>query len=227
MREERRTIEASSSGLVVAESKRHPEAVSQRRRQQAGARRRADERERREVERQRAGTRSLADDDVQPEVLERRVQDLLDRPIDAMDLVDEEDVTRLEPREDGRHVALALERGAGDRPDPDAELLADDRRERRLAEPGRPDEEDVVERVSAEASRLQRDLQLHFRSRLPHEVRQSPRSERLLDLLVALLKRRRKELRGHAALLRASRTRSSAGSSGSVCASACSASTTE
>ena len=66
-------------GRVVVEPEREPEAVAQRRRQQAGARGRADERERRQVERQRARRRPLADDDVEPEVLERRVEDLLDR----------------------------------------------------------------------------------------------------------------------------------------------------
>ena len=80
--------------LVVAEPEGHAEAVAQRRRQQPGARRRADERERRQVERQRPRAGALADDDVEPEVLERRVEDLLDRAVDAMDLVDEEDVLR-------------------------------------------------------------------------------------------------------------------------------------
>ena len=84
--------------LVVAEPERHAEAVAERRRQQARARRRADERERRQVERQRARGRALADDDVEPEVLERRVEDLLDRAVQAVDLVDEEDVALLERR---------------------------------------------------------------------------------------------------------------------------------
>ena len=35
---------------------------------------------------------ALADDDVEPEVLERRVEDLLDRAVEPVDLVDEEDV---------------------------------------------------------------------------------------------------------------------------------------
>ena len=81
-------------GLVVAEPERHPEAVAERRRQEARARRRADEGERRQVERERPRPGPLADDDVEPEVLERRVEDLLDRPVDAVDLVDEEDVAR-------------------------------------------------------------------------------------------------------------------------------------
>src|SRR5438034_502645 len=83
------------------------------------------ERERRQVERERARRRPLADDDVEPEVLERRVEDLLDRTVQAVDLVDEEDVAHLERGEDGGDVALPLELRAGDGADADAELLAD------------------------------------------------------------------------------------------------------
>ena len=39
--------------------------------------------------------------------------------------------------------------GPGDLPDADAELAADDLRERRLAEARRPGEQDVVERLAA------------------------------------------------------------------------------
>ena len=47
--------------------------------------------------------------------------------------------------------------GPGDRAEPDAELLADDLRERRLAEPGRAGEQDVVERLAPRLRRVERD----------------------------------------------------------------------
>jgi hypothetical protein len=213
--------------VVVPEPERHAETVAQRRRQQACARRRTDEGELGQVERQGACTRSLPDHDVEPEVLERRIQDLLDRPVHAVDLVDEEDVLRVEAREDRGHIALPLEGRARDRAEADVELLADDRRQRRLPEPRWPDEEDVVERLAAGLRGLQRDVELLLRAVLADEVVESARAQRLLDLLVALAQRGCKELRRHAALLSATRTRSSAGRSGSMAASACSASTTE
>ena len=213
--------------LVVPQPERHAEPVAKRRREETRARGRTDERERRQVERERPGTCTLADDDVEPKVLERRVEDLLDRAVDAMDLVDEEDVLHVEAGEDRGHVTLPLERGPRDRANADVELLANDRRERRLPETRGADEQDVVERLAASFGRLQRDLELLLRSLLPDEVVESTRPERLLDLLVALAERRGQELAGHAALRRASRTRSSTGSSGSTPASACSASMTE
>ena len=180
--------------LVVVEAERHPEAVAERRREQAGARRRADEREGGQVERERACGRPLADDDVEPEVLERRVEDLLDRPVEPVDLVDEEDVALLEPGEDRGHVALALERRPGDGADPRAELLADDEGEARLAEARRADEQDVVERLAAGLGRLQRDRELLLDPLLPDEVVEAPRPQRAVELVLVRLRNRREKL---------------------------------
>ena len=215
------------SRLVVAEPEGHPEAVSERRRQEAGSGGRADERERRQIERQRAGARTLADDDVEPEVLERRVQDLLDRPVHAVDLVDEEDVAGLQAGEDRGHVSLALERRAGDRADADAELLADDRREGRLAEAGRADEQDVVERVSPARAASSAISSCSFvRSWPTKSSSRRGRSDCSTSSSPSCSTGARNCDR-HAALRSASRTRSSAERSGSVRASACSASMTE
>src|SRR5262249_58609166 len=65
-------------GLVVVESADEAEAVPQRSGDEARARRRADERESGQVEPDRARRGALADDDVELEILHRRVQDFLD-----------------------------------------------------------------------------------------------------------------------------------------------------
>ena len=171
-------------GLVVAEPERQAEAVAQRGRQQAGAGSRADERELRQVECQRPRGRPLSDDDVEPEILERRIEDLLDRAVDAMDLVDEEDVTQLEAGEDRGHVALPLQRRPGDVADADAELLADDLRERRLAEPGRPDEQHVVECLAPRLGGREGNRELFLDGFLADELVQSTRAERAFELLL-------------------------------------------
>ncbi len=144
-----------------------------------------------------------------------------------MDLVDEEDVLQLEAGEDRGHVALPLERGAGDRADADAELLADDLRERRLAEPGRADEQDVVERLAAGLRGGERDRELLLDALLADELVELARAERALELLLLGAEHLGGDGAHQAACLSASRTRSSAGRSGSTAASACSASSTE
>ena len=114
-----------------------------------GARRRADERERRQVERHDARAGALADGDRQLTVLHRRVEGLLQRARQAVDLVDEEDRARLQRGQEGGDVALALERRAGRLHERHAQLGGDDLRERGLAEPGRAGQQHVVERVAA------------------------------------------------------------------------------
>src|SRR4026207_2355342 len=74
----------------------------------------------------RRGGGALADDNVEPVVLERRVEDLLDRTREPVDLVDEEDLALSEPGQDRRHVTLSLERGPGDRAQPDTQLPPDE-----------------------------------------------------------------------------------------------------
>ena len=225
IRAERRTMRVSSSGLVVVEPEGHAEAVAERRRQQPRPRGRADEREGRQVERERARRGALAHDDVDAEVLEGRVEHLLGGAGEPVDLVDEEDVALLQRGQDRGHV-LPLDGRPGDGADPDAELLADHVGEARLAEAGRAGEQDVVERLAARASRRERDRELLLDPLLADEVVEPLRPERAVELLLVDLQVGGEEL-GHAAFRRATRTRSSAGSSGSTSASARSASTSE
>src|SRR5438067_1184490 len=93
--------------VVVVEAERHAEAIAERSREQTRSRGRPDEGERREVERERARRRSLTDHDVEPEILERGIEDLLDRAVQSMDLVDEQNVVSFEAGEDRCHIALA------------------------------------------------------------------------------------------------------------------------
>src|SRR5437660_1287215 len=85
----------------LQEARREPEPLPEREREEAGAGGGADQREPREVEADGSRARALPDDHVELEVLERRVQQLLDRAGEAVDLVDEQDVALLEVGEDG------------------------------------------------------------------------------------------------------------------------------
>ena len=105
--------------------------------------------------------------------------------------------------------------------------IANDLREGRLPETRRTGEEDVVERLAPRLRRVERDRELLLDAFLADEVVEPARPERALGLLFLWVKRRRQELAHAAAPLNASLTRSSAGRSGSISASARSASTTE
>ena len=102
-----------------------------------------------------------------------------------MDLVDEEDRARLERGQEGGDVALSLQRGAGGLHERDVELAGDDVRERGLAEPGRPGEQHVVERLSAPARRLDEEAELVLDLVLADEVLEPRRPQRAIELLLA------------------------------------------
>ncbi len=87
---------------VEVQAIRGPEPVAERAADPAGPGRRADDCEGLEAEAQRSGGRALADHHVEGVVLHRRVQDLLDRAVQAVDLVDEQDVVLLERGQDAR-----------------------------------------------------------------------------------------------------------------------------
>ena len=69
-----------------------------------------------------------------------------------------------------REHALVLERGTARQADVDAHLHGDDLRQRRLAEPGRPIQEHVVEGVAALTRRLDEDADLILDRLLADEV---------------------------------------------------------
>ena len=138
---------------VELEPDRDAEAVAQRRREEPGAGRRADQRELRQLDLDRARRRPLADDQVELVVLHGRIEDFLDRRVEAVDLVDEEHVALLEVGELRGEVAGLGDHRAGGGAEIDPELAGDDLGERGLAEARRADEEHVVEGVAARLRR--------------------------------------------------------------------------
>ena len=117
-----------------------------------GARRRADEREAREIEPDRARARALPDHDVEAEVLHRGIEAFFDDARQPVHFVDEQHVAVVEVGEDRGEIAGAFEGGSARRLEPRAHLVRDDPGEARLAEPGRPREQDVVDGLARVAS---------------------------------------------------------------------------
>ena len=168
-------------GRVVLEPRDPAEAVAQRRREQPRARRRADQREARQIEAHRARARPLPDQDVELEVLHRRVEDLLDCGGQAVDLVDEQHVAGLEVREQRREIAGPLDRRTARHAQRRPHLVGDDVRERGLAEPRRPMEEHVIERLGPIACRPHEDLQVLAQAILADHLRERARAQALVQ----------------------------------------------
>ena len=102
------------------------EARSQRRREQSGARSGADEGERLHIHGVGAGGGALSDDDVEFVVFERGVEEFLERRLEAMDFVDEQDLFVADVGQYCSQVALDLQRRAGGLLKRYAEFVGDD-----------------------------------------------------------------------------------------------------
>ena len=163
---------------VEIEPDRNAEAVAQRRRQQPLPGGRADQGEARQVDPHRARRRSFADHQVERAVLHRRIEHLLDRRIEAVDLVDEQDVAVLEIGEQRGEIARLGDHRAGGGAKADAHLAREDSGERRLAEPGRAVEQHVVERLAAALRRLDEHPQILARRLLADEFVEGLRAQR-------------------------------------------------
>src|SRR5205823_1184324 len=114
---------------VEVEPDRNAEAVAERRRQEPETGGGADQREGRQADLDRTRRRTFADDQVQLIILKRRIEDLLDRRRETVDLVDEEDVALLEIGEEGGEVAGTRDHRPGGRAEIHAELAQDDLRQ--------------------------------------------------------------------------------------------------
>ena len=111
----------------------------------------------RDLEPDGARSWALADHDIEREVLHRRVEDLLHRTVEPVDLVDKEHITRLQVGKDGRKVARALDGRSRGRLNLRSQLVGEDGSERRLAEARRAREDHVVEALAAALCCLDED----------------------------------------------------------------------
>ncbi len=158
--------------------------------EQAGAGGGADQREMGEVDLHGTRRRPGADDEVELEILHRRIEDLFDRRIEAMDFIDKQNVARLQIGELGGKVAGFGDDRPGRRTKIDAELARHDLRQRRLAEARRADEKHVIERaLLRERADLDEDLQIASRRLLTDEIGEDLRTQRRIDVLGAFFRR--------------------------------------
>ena len=131
----------------------------------------------RELQADGAGGRALADQDVETAVLHGGVEHLLDGAVQAVDLVDEEHVAVLQVGQQRGEIAGPGQDRAGGDAEPGAHLGGHDPGQGRLAQPGRPREEDVVHGLAPLPGRLQHDPQMLDQFGLPEELGERPRPE--------------------------------------------------
>ncbi len=100
-----------------------------------------------QVDAHRTRTRPLADDQVELKILHRRVEDFLDRGHQPVDLVDEQDVVRLQIGQQRGKVAGALYHRPGGSAEVNPQLARHNLRQCRLAEAWWTEKQHMVERL--------------------------------------------------------------------------------
>jgi hypothetical protein len=94
-----------------------------------------------------------------------------------MNLIQKQHLPLPQVRQDRRQIALNLQRRPARLLKPHLQLIRNDRRQRRLAQPRRPEQQHMVQRLAARLRRLQRNRQLLLRLRLPDKLRQPRRPQ--------------------------------------------------
>ena len=120
----------------------------------------SDEGEFGQVQPDRVGRRSLADDDIDGKVLHGRIQDLLHRPVEPVDLIHEQDVVFCQIGKQGRQIAGLFDGRAGGDADVDPHLVGNDVGEGGLTQAGRAVEQHMVQRLVPHFGSLDKDLQV-------------------------------------------------------------------
>ena len=126
-------------------------------------------------------SRPLAENHVEGEILHGRVQDLLDHVAQPMDLVDEQDVALAQAGQHRGEVPGALDRGARGGPDLGTHLRCHDVGQRRLAQPWRAVQQDVVDRLGPMTRRVEEDGEVLLDAPLAREFVETPRSDGRLE----------------------------------------------
>ena len=121
------------------------ETGQQRSGEQAAAGGGADEGEAGQVQANAPRVGALVDDDIQLEIFHRRIEVFLDRLLQPMDFVDEQNVALLQVGEKPGQVAGFLDGRSAGALEVRAHGLGDDVGQRGLAQPGRPAEQNVID----------------------------------------------------------------------------------
>ena len=169
-------------GIVVFQMQVDTEASAQGCREQARARRGTHERERIQIYLYRARAGAAVNHDVDAVVLHRRVEVLLHDGRQAMDLVDEQHILRLQGGQDARQITGLVQHGTAGDLEAHAQLVGNDIRERRLTQSGRAVQERMVQRFAAITRRLHEDLQVLHHLCLAGEVLKVKRAQGVLEV---------------------------------------------
>src|SRR5881275_676597 len=165
-------------GVIVIEPRSHSETRTEWSAYHSGSRGCADQRELWQIEPQTARLRSLVNDDVEPVIFHRRVEVFFDRRLQPVNLVDEEHIALFQAGEKPCEFTGFFNHRSTGVFDIHAHCVGNDVGERRLAEPRRTAQENMLGHVTALFSRFDHQLQPFAHLYLAGELAECRRSQR-------------------------------------------------
>src|SRR5271170_2932668 len=148
-----------------------PKPRTQRRHNQPRARRRPNQRETIQLIRMHPRPRPLPDNQIHAKILHRRIQNLLQRRLQAVNFIQKEKILRLQRSEHRGQVAFFLQQRPRTDLDRRTHFIRQNLRQSRLAQPRRPIQQHVIQRLSARPRRFHRNLQIFFHPILSDVIR--------------------------------------------------------
>src|SRR5262245_4959231 len=164
----------------------YAEAPAQRRGDQSGPRCRADQGEFGQIEFNRTRRRPLPDHQIKLEILHRGIENLFNRRVKAMNLVNEEHVAFFKIGEQRGQIARLFDHRPGRGFDLRAHLAGDYSGHCGLAETRRPIEQHMIQRLAARAGGLDEDAQIVLDLLLADVFAQDLRAQREFNLLLII-----------------------------------------
>ena len=164
--------------MVIIQPLANGKTGQQRGGEQPAAGRRADEGEARQIQADAAGVGAGINDDVQLEILHRRIKIFLDGLLQAVNFVNKKNVALLQVGEQSGQVAGFFDGGAAGAFDADAHAFGDDVGQGGFAQAGRPAEEKMIQRLAALFGGLDGDFQPFLDIVLAGELGKQGRAQR-------------------------------------------------
>ena len=126
------------------------------------------------------GGRPFADDDIDGIVLHGRIQDLLHRPVQPVDLIHKKNIILIEVGQQRRQIARLFNGRAGGNANIDAHFGSNNACQCRLAQSRRAVQQHMIQRLTATARRLDEHGKVSFCLLLSDVFLQGMRPQRLL-----------------------------------------------
>ena len=128
-----------------------------------------------------ARARALPDNQVHAKIFHGRIQNFLERGLQAMDLVQKKEIARVQRSQHRRHVAFFLQQRPGRDLDRRAHFVRQNLRQCCFPQPRRPVQQNVVQRFPAVFRRIHCDFQVFLHAPLPDKILDTLRTDARLN----------------------------------------------